>query len=116
LKTERASTRPPAEVFQCVTTEVPALGFTQASIDTEARRVTARKYDWDTRVADSTFRRMVERLSIEVRPSGANGATLVVEARTFAEHVTQRGPTETEREASAAVKEAAQKLTESCGG
>lgn len=115
LTTERASARAPAEVFQCVTTEVPALGYTQASIDVDARRITARKYDWETRIADSQFRRIVERLSIEVRASGTNGATLVVAAHTMAEYATQRGPTEIEREASSGVKAAAQALIERCG-
>ena len=65
------SPRPPAEVFDCVRAQIPVLGYTQTSVDVDEHRVTARKYDWETRSADTQFRRMVERLSIELTPSAA---------------------------------------------
>ena len=109
------SPRPPVEVFDCVRTQIPTLGFAQTSLDLDEHRVTARKFDTATRDADTRFRRMVERLSIELTNSADGGARLKIAAHTFAELMTQRGPTEIEQSASPAVKAAAQKLLEACG-
>lgn len=103
------------EVFECVKGQIPALGYTQTSIDVEGHRISARKYDRDARYADTRFRRMIERLTFEVAGSPEGGAVLKVGAHTFAELATQRGPTEVEEEASPAVKEAAQKVLDECG-
>ena len=110
------SPRPPVEVFDCVRNQVLVLGSTQTSSDVQDHRITARKYDWDTRLADSQFRRMTERLSIEIGDSAQGSARLKIGAHTFAELATQRGPTEVEQNASPAVKAAAQALLEACGG
>jgi len=115
LSTNGTSPRSPVEVFDCVKSQVPILGYTQTSFDVDNHRVTARKYDWETHLADSRFRRMVERLSIEVTSSAGGGAQLRIGAHTFAEFVTQRGPTEIEQSASPAVRAAVQKLLEACG-
>jgi hypothetical protein len=109
------SPRPPVEVFDCVKGQVPVLGYTQTSIDVEDHRITARRYDKEARYADSRFRRMIDRLTVEVAGSAEGGAVLKVGAHTFAELATQRGPTEIEQEASPAVKEAARKLLDECG-
>ena len=115
LSINGTSRRTPVEVFDCVKSQVPILGYTQTSFDVDKHRITARKYDWETRVADTQFRRMVERLSIEVASSVGGGAHLKIGAHTFAEFVTQRGPTEIEQSASPPVRAAAQKLLEACG-
>ena len=109
------SPRPPVEVFDCVKRQILVLGYTQDSFDMEAHRITARKYDWETRRADTQFRRMVERLSIEIGDSTGGGAQLKIGAHTFAEFTTQRGPTEIEQSASPAARAAAQALLEACG-
>lgn len=109
------SPRPPVEVFDCVKSQILVLGYTQTSIDVENHRVTARRYDWETRSADTKFRRMVDRLSIEIGSSAGGGAHLRIGAHTFAELATQRGPTEIEQDASAGVRAAAQALLEVCG-
>jgi hypothetical protein len=114
LAVKGMSPRPPAEVFDCVQKQIPVLGYDQTSMDAEAHRLTARKYNWETRFADSRFRRMNERLSIEIGKAEA-GAQLKIAAHTFAELMTQRGPTEVEQEASAGVKAAAQAIMEACG-
>ncbi len=108
------SPRPPVEVFDCVRNQIPVLGYAQTSMDVEGHRVTARKYEWETRYADSRFRRMIERLSIEIVKAEA-GAQLKIEAHTFAELMTQRGPTEVEQQASPGVQAAAKALLEACG-
>ena len=61
------------EVFECVKGQIPALGYTQTSIDVEDHRITARKYDKEARYADSRFRRMIERSRSRSRapPKGA---------------------------------------------
>jgi len=109
------SPRKPVEVFDCARDQVLLLGYKPESTDTDEHRITARKYDWETRSADTRFRRIVERLSIEVREGTAGGARLKIGAHTFAELATQRGPTEIEQSASPAVRGAAQKLLEACG-
>ena len=109
------SPRPPVEVFDCARTQIPALGFTQTSIDLEEHRITARKFDGGARKADTRFRRMVERLSIELTSAAEGGARMKIGAHTFAELMTQRGPTEIEESASPGVRAAAQKLLEACG-
>lgn len=108
------SPRPPAEAFDCVRSQIPVVGYDQTSGDIEGHRLTARKYDWETRSADIRFRRMIERLSIEIKEAEA-GAQLKIGAHTFAELMTQRGPTEIEQQASAGVKAAAQAIIEACG-
>ena len=109
------SPRPPVEVFDCVKSQIPVLGYTQTSIDVEDHRITARKYDREARFADSRFQRMIERLTIEVDSSAGGGAHLRIGAHTFAALATQRGPTEVEQDASPAVRAAAEKLLEACG-
>jgi hypothetical protein len=115
LAMDGTSPRPPAEVFDCARSQVAALGYNQTSFDVERQRITAQKYDWETRMADTQFRRMIERLSVEVEGSAQGGARLRLGAHTFAELATQRGPTEVERDASPAVKAAAQALMDACG-
>ena len=109
------SPRPPVEVFDCVKSQIPVLGYTQTSIDVESHRITARKYDREARFADSRFQRMIERLTIEVGSAAEGGAQLRIGAHTFAELATQRGPTEIEQDASGGVRAAAQALLEACG-
>jgi len=109
------SPRPPVEVFDCVRSQILVLGYTPTSFDVQDHRITARKYDWETHLADSRFRRMTERLLIEVGNSGQGSTHLRIGAHTFAELATQRGPTEIEQNASPAVRAAAQALLEACG-
>lgn len=105
----------PAEVFECVKQQIPVIGYSQASLDSEAQRVRAFKYDWESRSADTQFRRRVDRLLVEVKGSPTAPTVLKIEAHTFAEYMTQRGPTEVEESASAGVKTAAQAVLEACG-
>lgn len=114
LAVDGTSPRPPVEVFDCVRAQIPVLGYTQTSFDLEDHRISARKFDWSTRAADTQFRRMIERLSIEIGKAEA-GAQLKIAGHTFAEFMTQRGSTEVEQQASAGVKAAAQAIMETCG-
>ena len=115
LAMDATSPRPPVEVFDCVKGQIVVLGYTQTSHDVEKYRITAQKYDWETRMADTQFRRMIDRLLIEVRDSAGKAALLKIHAHSFAELATQKGPTEIEQSASAAVRAAAQALQQACG-
>jgi hypothetical protein len=107
------SPREPKDVLECAKSQIPLLGYNQTSIDVEGHRITARKYDRDARLSDTRFQRMIERLSIEIGKADG-GAQLKIGAHTFAELMTQRGPTEVEQDASPGVRAAAQTLLEAC--
>ena len=111
-----ASPSPTPDVFACVRKQLKVNKFDQNSIDVNENRLTARKYDESVRRPDVTFRRLVDRLEIEVAP-GAGGdtvSTLSVKARTFAETVNQRGPTETQEKTSQTAQAASQAIVDSC--
>ncbi len=111
-----ASPSPTPDVFACVRGQLKANRFDQTSIDVNDNWLTARKYDEKVRRPDVTFRRLVDRLEIEVAP-GAGGdsvTTVSVKARTFAETVTQRGPTETQERTSETARAAAQSILDKC--
>jgi hypothetical protein len=104
----------PDVVFECVKQEIGVLGYKQNSIDTEALRLNASKIDLKTRRSDTQFRRILQKLEVEVAP-GADGQTsLEVVPHTFAEYTTQRGPTEVEEKPMEAVTNDAQSLVEAC--
>lgn len=110
------SPSPTPDVFACVRGQLKANKFDQTSIDVNENRLTARKYNEKVRRPDVTFRRLVDRLEIEVAP-GAGGdsvSVLSVEARTFGETVNQRGPTETQESTSETARTAAQNIVEKC--
>jgi hypothetical protein len=112
-----ASPSPTPDVFSCVRGQLKANKYDQTSIDVNDNRLTARKYDETIRRPDVSFRRLVNRLEIQVAP-GAGGdsvTSLSVLARTFAETVTQRGPTETQERTSEMAKTAAQSIIDKCG-
>lgn len=109
-----ASSRPGGDVFDCARSQLPGLGFTEDSRDLRRQRVTAHRYDWERRLSDTRFRRMVDRLVVEVAETAAAGSHLRVEAHSFAQLATQRGPTEFEQSASPVVRGAAQALRDAC--
>jgi hypothetical protein len=110
------TTAAPDEAFDCVKRRLIALGYKQTSLDVDERRVSGAKIDTKSRRPDTQFRRMLDKLEIEVAP-GADGQTgIEVQGRTFAEYTTQRGPTEVEEKPSDDVKAATQQLLEHCRG
>ncbi len=108
---------PTPDAFACVRGQLKALDFRQSSLDNNENRVTARQYDETVRRPDVSFRRLVDRLEIEVAP-GADGAvtTLTVKASTFAELTTQRGPTEVQERTSERARTAAEAIVKKCSG
>jgi hypothetical protein len=109
------SPSPAPDVLDCARGQLKALGFTESSYDSDRLRVTARKFDETQRRPDTQFRRMVDRLAIEVGPASDGAVTaIMVDASTFAEMTTQRGPTEVQEKASDAARSAAQTILQKC--
>lgn len=112
--TTGTSSSAPEDAFACAKKQLAALEYKQNSIDVEEHRTTATKIDLKSRRADTQFRRILDRIEVEVQP-GADGATHIdVSPRTFAEYTTQRGPTEVEESPSETVQRDAQQLLERC--
>lgn len=103
------------DAFACVRNQLKAENFTQSSYDADRLRVTAQRFDETQRRPDTQFRRMVDRLEVEVAP-GTGGAVsnITIDASTFAELTTQRGPTEVQEKASAVARAAAQTILQKC--
>jgi hypothetical protein len=109
------SPAPAPDAFECLRNQLKPVGFAQTSYDTDELRITARKYDETTRRADVTFRRLVDRLEITVAPGTGDAVTnIAVDAKTFAEYNTHRGPTEEQEQTSTTARSAAQTLIQKC--
>ena len=112
-----ASTRTsagPDDTFACVKKQLGELGYRQTSSDASEHRITATRIDPKARRPDTQFRRILDKLDVEVS-AGADGQTSIEALpRTFAEYTTQRGPTEVQEKASEQVKADAQQLLERC--
>jgi hypothetical protein len=109
------SPSPAPEVMDCARGQLNSLGVSQSSDDAERLRLTASKLDESQRRPDTQFRRMVDRVAIEVAPAGAGAVTAItVDATTFAEMTTQRGPTEVQEKASETARGAAQTILQKC--
>lgn len=111
----RASATPDA-VFSCVKQQFGVLGYKQSSLDADELRISGTKIDETSRRSDTQFRRVLNRLEVDVSPAADGNTDFVVLPRTFAEYTTQRGPTETEEKSSTEVKADAQSLLERCKG
>ena len=104
----------PEDTFACVKKQLKALGYKQTSIDDSDYRITATKIDNKTRRADVQFRRMLDKLDVQVAAAADGKTNVEVLPRTFAEYATHRGPTEEQDNASEQVKADAQQLLERC--
>lgn len=104
----------PDQTFDCVRKQLDALGYKRTSYDTDARRISGTKIDMKTRRPDTQFRRMVDKVGVEISPQADGQTSIQVTGRTFAEYTTQRGPTEEEEKASQEVRSASQQLLERC--
>jgi hypothetical protein len=106
---------PAPDAFECARNQLKTVGFAQTSYDTDELRITARKFDEKQRRPDVQFRRLVDRLEIVVAP-GSDGAVtnIKVDAKTFAELTTHRGPTEEQEQTSTTARAAAQTILQKC--
>jgi hypothetical protein len=106
----------PDETFDCVKRQLSAMGYKQTSIDVDEHRISGTKIDMKSRRADTQFRRMLDKLEVEVSPQADGQTGIDVQGRTFAEYTTQRGPTEVEEKPSAEVQTSTKQLLERCSG
>lgn len=113
-QTSTRTSASPDQTFDCVRKQLDALGYKRTSYDTDARRVSGTKIDLETRRPDTQFRRMLDKIAVEVSPQADGQTSMHVAGRTFAEYTTQRGPTEVEEKASQEVRSASQQLAERC--
>jgi PBP1b-binding outer membrane lipoprotein LpoB len=104
----------PEDTFDCIKKELATLGYKQTSIDEDEHRVSATKIDMKTRRADTQFRRMLNKLDVEVGAQADGQTSIEVRPHTYAEYTTQRGPTEVEEKNSEEVSTAAQQLLDRC--
>ena len=112
-----ASAAPAPDAFACVRDQIKAAGFTQTSYDLDELRVTAQKFDETARRPDVQFRRLADRLEVDVDPGSAGEVSrITVVARTMVELTTHRGPTEEEEKPSETARAAAQAIVDKCGG
>jgi hypothetical protein len=104
----------PEETFACVRKQLGELGYRQTSLNTSEFRITATKIDDKTRRPDVQFRRMLNKLDVDVAAEADGQTGIQAEGRTFAEYTTQRGPTEEQEKASEQVNSDAQAVLERC--
>jgi hypothetical protein len=112
--TEVRTSAAPAAAFECVRQQIGTLGYKPTSVDTDELRVNATKVDLVTRRSDTQFRRILNKLEVDIGPEADGQTSLKVVPRTFGEYTTQRGPTEVEEKSSDEVKGDAQRLVDAC--
>jgi hypothetical protein len=104
----------PEDAFACVRKQLGELGYKTTSFDVSEQRVNGTKVDSKSRRSDTQFRRMLEKLDVDVSAEADGQTSIVVLPRTFAEYTTQRGPTEEQESPSKAVQADAEQLLERC--
>ena len=111
----RASTSAnPEDTFACVRKQLGEIGYKQSSVDFGDNRINGIKIDTHSRRPDTQFRRILNKLDIEVAAESDGQTSIKVVPNTFAEYTTQRGPTEVQEKSSEQVKADAQQLLERC--
>jgi hypothetical protein len=109
-----ATSAGPDDTFACVKKQLGELGYRQSSSDVAEHRITATKIDSKSRRPDTQFRRILNKLDVDVSAAATGQTSIEALPRTFAEYTTQRGPTEVQENASEQVKSDAQLLLERC--
>jgi hypothetical protein len=104
----------PDQTFECAMKQMQALGYNRSSYDTDERRVNGTKIDPKAHRADTQFRRVLNKLEMEVSSQPDGKTKLEVVGHTFAEYTTQRGPTEVEEKPSDQVRADTQQLLKRC--
>ena len=104
----------PDDTFACVKKQLGELGYKQTSSDVAEHRITATKIDYKARRPDVQFRRILNKLDVDVSAEADGQTSIQALGRTFAEYSTHRGPTEEEEKASDQVASDAQTLLERC--
>jgi len=108
------TTAGPDDTYACVKKQLGDLGYKQTSNDVAEHRITATKIDPKSRRPDVQFRRILNKLDVDVSAAADGQTSIEVLPRTFGEYTTHRGPTEEQEKASDEVKADAQQLLERC--
>lgn len=104
----------PEDTYTCAKKQLGELGYKQTSNDVAEYRVTATKIDYKSRRPDVQFRRILNKLDVDIAAEADGQTSIQTVASTFAEYTTHRGPTEEQEKASEQVKSDAQTLLERC--
>jgi len=104
----------PEDTFACVRKQLGELGYKQTSNDVTEHRIAATKVDWKSRRPDVQFRRILNKLDVDVSAEADGRTSVQVLPRTFAEYTTHRGPTEVQEKSSDEAKADAEQLLERC--
>ena len=104
----------PDDTFACIRKQLGELGYKQTSYDVAEFRIAATKVDTKSRRSDVQFRRILNKLDVDVAAEADGQTSIEALPRTFAEYTTHRGPTEEQEKASEEVKADAQELLERC--
>lgn len=108
------TTAGPQDTYACVRKQLGELDYKQSSLDVAEYRVNGTKIDTKSRRSDTQFRRILNKLDVEVAAESDGQTSVKVVPSTFAEYTTQRGPTEVQEKASEDVNADAQRLLERC--
>lgn len=111
---EIRTTAAPEQVFECVKQQLNALEYKQTSVDNDEFRVNGTKIDTKSRRSDTQFRRVLNKLEIDIGAEADGQTSLEVLPKTFAEYTTQRGPTEVQEQSSTEVLADAKTLQDRC--
>lgn len=108
------TTTAPADAYTCVRQQLAALQYRERAHDDTDYRVVAERIDETVRRPDTQFRRLIDRVIVEIAPNAQGTTTAKVEAHTVAEYSTQRGQTFEEEKVRDRVKIDAQALEQNC--
>lgn len=105
---------PVDDVFACLRQQIQVIGYRQRSLDVDAHRVAAQRFNETVRRPDVHFRHLVDVLEFEVQADPSGGTAIRVDSKTFAEYASPQGQTFVQEEASDSVRAAGQAVLAVC--
>ncbi len=106
---------PVAGTFACLRQQAESLGYHQRSLDVQEHRLAVQRQDYSVHRPDVHFRRLVDVLEFEVRAGSSGGSEITMDAKTFAEYMSQQGQTFEQEATSDSVRAAGQGMLAACG-
>ncbi len=104
----------PDDVYQCVQTQLKAMGYSRTHYDPSDRWYVAQKEDSTVRVASATFRKAMNVLDTRVRPDASGNTALEITVSSFEEYSNARGIDQQQRSATATARSDAARLQQAC--
>jgi hypothetical protein len=111
-----SATMGPEDSYTCVRTQLKAMKYKEESHDDDGHRVIARKENAALAVSATTLRKSFDQLITEIHADAGGSTVIKVEAHSFREYQTARGPTQDEQEATQQVQADATELLKQCQG